>query len=60
MNILVTGGTGFVGNYVSKFLADKGHDVTATYRNHYPMNASQRISYIKQELSQFIDINSVC
>ena len=47
MNILVTGGTGFVGNYVSKFLADKGHDVTATYRNHYPMNASQRISYIK-------------
>lgn len=57
MNILVTGATGFAGKYISKFLVDKGHDVTATYRNHYPVNASKKINYVKQELSQFIDID---
>lgn len=32
MNVLVTGGTGFVGQYLCGELADRGHDVTALAR----------------------------
>jgi UDP-glucose 4-epimerase len=33
MNVLVTGGAGFIGSYVVKALADEGHCVTALDRN---------------------------
>lgn len=57
MNILVTGGSGFAGNYISHYLADKGHIVTATYRSNYTFDDSEKIDYVKQELSQRIEIN---
>ena len=33
MNAVVTGATGFVGGHVARLLAERGDDVTATYRN---------------------------
>jgi dihydroflavonol-4-reductase len=33
MNVVVTGATGFVGGHVARLLAERGDDVTATYRN---------------------------
>jgi NADH dehydrogenase len=33
MQVLVTGGTGFIGTYLCEELADRGHDVTALARN---------------------------
>ncbi|MFT4889419.1 MAG: hypothetical protein ACI9YT_000328 [Halobacteriales archaeon] len=33
MNLLVTGGTGFIGTYLCNELADRGHDVTALARS---------------------------
>lgn len=57
MNILVTGGAGFAGSYISNYLAECGHFVTATYRNSYPTNMSKKVRCVKQELSQSIDID---
>src|SRR3712207_5523996 len=33
MNTVVTGATGFVGGHVARLLAERGDEVTATYRN---------------------------
>ena len=33
MNVVVTGATGFVGGHVARLLAERGDEVTATYRN---------------------------
>lgn len=57
MNILVTGGLGFAGHYVSEFLVNQGYNVTATYRSGKPDDTIEGIDYIRQELSQPIRIN---
>lgn len=56
MKILITGGCGFAGKYLSSFLAERGHDITATYRDSLK-NECNGIKYVKQELSEPIDID---
>lgn len=36
MKILITGVSGFVGSYLTKFFIRKGYEVSGIYRNHYP------------------------
>lgn len=59
MNILVTGGNGFAGKYITKALAKKGHTITATYRHSMPdslLQGGKGVHYIRQELSQPIEL----
>lgn len=55
MNVLITGGGGFVGKYLCEYFAKKGNNVTATYRSTKPGEA-ENIRYIKQELSDEITV----
>lgn len=57
MNILVTGGSGFAGSYITEFLAKRGYDVTATYRHTYPSIEGSNIKYVQQDLSDNICIS---
>ena len=57
MKILVTGGNGFAGRFVSRFFADLGYEVTATYRTAKPENLPGEIRYVRQELSEEIAID---
>ena len=57
MNILVTGGGGFAGKYISEYFAENGNNVTATYRNTKPYSKVKGISYVLQELSNEITID---
>lgn len=57
MNILVTGGNGFAGGFISEFLTKLGYDVTATYRHTCPSDRSGKIKYVHQELSDNIRID---
>lgn len=52
MNILVTGGSGFAGSYITEFLARRGYDVTATYRHTCPSIEGSNIKYVQQDLSE--------
>lgn len=56
MNVLVTGGTGFVGKFICEYMVNLGYEVTATYRNHKPQKNMKGIQYVRQELSEKIDI----
>lgn len=55
MKILITGGNGFAGRYISKYFCNLGHEVTATYRNTKPEDFPQ-IKYVNCELSENLDI----
>lgn len=56
MKVLVTGGTGFAGRFICEYMINAGYEVTATYRNHEPQKKIDRIEYVRQELSEEIDI----
>lgn len=51
INVLVTGGAGFAGSYVTEYLVKKGYIVTATYRNKRPGNPLSEVKYIQLDLS---------
>lgn len=57
MNILITGGTGFVGAYMVRYLAELGNNIIATYRTRKPVRAISGVKYIKQELSETIKVD---
>lgn len=40
MNVLIIGGSGFIGRHLCEQIAKNGHNVTATYRNGFPNSAS--------------------
>lgn len=56
MNVLITGGSGFAGRFISEYLIQRGYDVTATYRSNTPPNHNAKITFVKQELSEHIEI----
>lgn len=57
MKILITGGNGFVGKYISVYLLQRGYEVVATFRNNKPAYSVQGIKYIYQNLSEPLDID---
>ncbi len=57
MRILITGANGFAGSNLCKYFSDRGYDVVATYRNHKPDPGIDGVSYIRQELSERIEID---
>ncbi len=57
MRILITGGMGFVGRYIAKYLLDCGHDITATYRKFYDRKAVEGVCYVHQDISRKITID---
>ena len=47
MKILITGGTGFVGNFLSRYLVERGHHVIATgTRPRHSLGNSERFEYL--------------
>ncbi len=52
MNVLVTGGGGFLGTEIIKQLKDKGHAVTSVSRNQYPHLANLGVKSIQADLSK--------
>ncbi|KGX88130.1 TIGR01777 family oxidoreductase [Pontibacillus litoralis] len=46
MKIAITGGTGFVGTHVTKYLISKGHDVYILTRNPDKYENKERITYV--------------
>ncbi|MBW2220565.1 MAG: TIGR01777 family oxidoreductase [Deltaproteobacteria bacterium] len=53
MNIFVSGGTGFVGTYLSEYLLTQGHHVTAigTSESH-PLEGRERFTFISDDTSR--------
>ncbi len=45
MNILIAGGSGFIGNYLTKFLSQEGHNVTVLTRS--PKKVAKEISTLQ-------------
>jgi uncharacterized protein (TIGR01777 family) len=53
MNIFMTGGTGFVGSFLSRNLAEAGHDITIlTRKKEHPTPAHSRIRFITGDPKQ--------
>jgi uncharacterized protein len=53
MNILITGGTGFVGGYLSRALIDAGHAVTTFgTRRRNPLEGTENFRYIKADTTE--------
>ena len=51
MNVLVTGGTGFIGSYLCDELADRGHDVTALSRSPDPSAVSEGVETVEGDVT---------
>lgn len=58
MNILVTGGGGFLGSYIVKKLLEKGHHVTSFSRNSHPLLEKLKVKTIKGDLKDPISIRT--
>lgn len=48
--VLVTGGTGFIGCNIAKYLSEKGYDVCATYHSTVPRYVISGVEYRKVDL----------
>jgi NADH dehydrogenase len=53
MNIIVTGGTGFVGSHLCRELAEKGHDVTALSRSPAGADLPESVSVETGDVSDY-------
>jgi len=54
MRYLITGSGGFIGNAITNFLLDRGHHVTAIYRNNKPYIRNDKlVNVIKMDLENF-------
>ena len=50
MKILIVGGSGFVGNFLSRYLVDRGHHVIATgMRPRHTLEDGDRFAYISAD-----------
>lgn len=62
MSVLVTGGTGFIGYYLTKALLDDGHDVVATHYESGSMLEGMRIKgarYSKLDISSQAEVKKI-
>jgi uncharacterized protein YbjT (DUF2867 family) len=56
MNVLVTGGTGFIGSYLCDELAERGHNVTALSRSPEPSTVSSEVETVEGDVT---DLDSI-
>ena len=59
MNIIVTGGTGFVGSNLCRTLASRGHDVTALSRSASPAEVPDDVSVVTGDITDYESIVDV-
>ena len=59
MQILVSGGTGFVGSYLCKELAGRGHSVTAIARNPPDEPQPSSITVVQADITNYDDLPEV-
>lgn len=52
MKFLITGGTGFVGTFLTQYLLDKNHDVTVVVRSHAPADRSDRLHTVSGDTTR--------
>lgn len=57
MNILITGGTGFIGSRLVKIFCQNGHQVTILTRQKTPQFVHQAVTFC-QNLANFTDLNA--
>jgi len=59
-NILIVGGTGFIGSNVAKKALEKGFKVTVISKNNFPQNKQiNYVNYIKADISREKDLNNI-
>jgi NADH dehydrogenase len=58
MNILVAGGTGFVGSYLVPELVERGHDVTALARDPSKADFPERVELARGDVTAYDSIES--
>lgn len=59
MNILLTGGTGFIGSHILKMLSDKGHSVTVMARNADKVPALKQLPGVTIAQASMLDFDKV-
>lgn len=62
MQILLTGGTGFIGSHILKLLSDRGHTVTVAARNPNKVGGLQKlpgVTVVEAQLSDFEKISQL-
>jgi len=60
MNVLVTGGGGFMGMALIKRLIKEGHKVTSFSRREYPLHWALGITSIQADIREYKDIEKAC
>ena len=60
MNVLVTGGGGFMGMALIKRLIREGHKVTSFSRREYPLHWALGISSIQADLRNYDEVEKAC
>ncbi len=53
MHIFISGGSGYIGSYLSRHFLSNGHHVTATgRRRHLPLSSNDRFTYIRTDTTK--------
>lgn len=59
MNILVTGGGGFIGRFLVEALIEKGHSVVAVDKNPSPFREHPKVTYYVADITDIVTLNKI-